>query len=230
MLLINQSRIQRCYGSAPGDPSFYTLRSFFLSLRYEGAPSTIFHSRGDLIALMTHSSLLEHSYCLMLPVACSSLFHSDHSSYSRFDFLFFAINSWDRPFNLSCYYSFYRAKSDPLFLPNISASHSGLDPTQLFISTDIHSLPRDRLQSLQPRGKYRPKPARTGCTPPTNPLQYSCTLLTCLLRTPRPLPSAYDPMEAFAGRIFQCSFQVLNLKEESHNGMYCDRVSTHDTP
>src|SRR5690625_7802430 len=101
MLLINQSRIQRCYGSAPGDPSFYTLRSFFLSLRYEGAPSTIFHSRGDLIALMTHSSLLEHSYCLMLPVACSSLFHSDHSSYSRFDFLFFAINSWDRPFNLS---------------------------------------------------------------------------------------------------------------------------------
>src|SRR5690625_7366550 len=90
MLLINQSRIQRCYGSAPGDPSFYTLRSFFLSLRYEGAPSTIFHSRGDLIALMTHSSLLEHPYCLMLPVACSSLFHSDHSSYSRFDFLFFA--------------------------------------------------------------------------------------------------------------------------------------------
>src|SRR5690625_6430973 len=95
----------------------------------------------------------------MTPVAFSSISQSDHTSYSRFDFLFFSINSWDRPFNLSCYYSFYRAKSDPLFLPNISASHSGLDPTQLFISTDIHSLPRDRLQrseehtsELQSRG------------------------------------------------------------------------------
>src|SRR5690625_7474651 len=107
MLLINQSRIQRCYGSAPGDPSFYTLRSFFLSLRYEGAPSTIFHSRGDLIALMTHSSLLEHSYCLMLPVVCSSLFLSDLSSYSRFVFLFFSFYSLDRPFNFSFFLLFY---------------------------------------------------------------------------------------------------------------------------
>src|SRR5690625_3291058 len=145
MLLINQSGIQRCYGSAPGDPSFYTLRSFFLSLRYEGAPSTIFHSRGDLIALMTHSSLLEHPFCPMLPVACSTLLGADLSSHSRFDFLFFAINSWDRPFNFRGYYTFYRANSDPLSIPNISASPSGLAPTQLFIPADIPSLPWDRL-------------------------------------------------------------------------------------